>query len=238
MSMRCQRQYKGLEFAEAIHELRMATGDPAMQHSQKSHRLAHAIPLVLAWFIVPLASAGIDETVEDCNGCHGADGASAESDVPTIGGVSPFVLEEYMLEFRDEARPCRESKYRNGDLERPATDMCAVAKALSEAEITELAEYYSGMEFVPAKQDFDAASAAEGSKIHRRDCEKCHSDGGSLAADDAGMLAGQWMDYLEQVFADYKAGDREMMEDKMKDKIDALDTASISALIHYYGSLQ
>ncbi|MND06454.1 hypothetical protein D3C83_278330 [compost metagenome] len=52
------------------------------------------------------------------------------------------------------------------------------------------------------------------------------------------MLAGQWMPYLEQVFADYAAGDREMMEDKMKEKIDALDAASITALIHYYGSQQ
>lgn len=212
-----------------------------MQETRKLLRPAHAIQaisILLAWFLIPLAGAGVDETAKDCNGCHGDAGASTESDVPTIGGVSPFVLEEYMLEFRDEARTCRESKYRSGDLERPATDMCAIAKALSEAEITELAEYYSGREFVPAKQEFDAALAAEGSKIHRRDCEKCHSDGGSLAEDDAGMLAGQWMPYLEQVFADYAAGDREMMEDKMKDKVDALDAASISALIQYYGSLQ
>jgi sulfide dehydrogenase cytochrome subunit len=212
-----------------------------MQDSRKLHqpaRAIHVIVILLAWSLIPVASAGVDETVKDCNGCHGDAGVSTESDVPTIGGVSPFVLEEYMFEFRDEARPCRESKYRSGDLERTATDMCAVAKALSEAEITELAEYYSGQEFTPAKQEFDAALAAEGSKIHRRDCEKCHSDGGSLAEDDAGMLAGQWMPYLEQVFADYKAGDREMMEDKMKDKIDALDAAAISALIQYYGSLQ
>lgn len=204
----------------------------------RTARATHVFAILLAWFLVPVASASVEETAKDCNGCHGDGGVSTESDVPTIGGVSPFVLEEYMLEFRDAARPCRESKFRSGDLERPATDMCAVAKALSEAEITELADYYSGQEFVPAKQEFDAALAAEGSKIHRRDCEKCHSDGGSLAEDDAGMLAGQWMPYLEQVFADYKAGDREMMEDKMKDKVDALDAASISALIQYYGSLQ
>jgi cytochrome subunit of sulfide dehydrogenase len=209
-----------------------------MQETRKSLRVSRAIPILLAWFLIPVASASVDETAKDCNSCHGDGGVSTESDVPTIGGVSPFVLEEYMLAFRDEARPCRESKYRSGDLERPATDMCAVAKALSEAEITEIAEYYSGQKFVPAKQEFDAALAGEGSKIHRRDCEKCHTDGGSLAEDDAGMLAGQWMPYLEQVFADYKAGDREMMEDKMKDKIDALDAASISALIQYYGSLQ
>jgi cytochrome c553 len=52
------------------------------------------------------------------------------------------------------------------------------------------------------------------------------------------MLAGQWIPYLEQVFADYAAGERGMIDDKMKEKIDPLDAESISALIHYYASLQ
>ena len=128
-----------------------------------------------------------------------------------------------MFEYRDEVRVCHESKYRSGDTERPATDMCAVAKDLSEEQILELAEFYGSKSFVAATQDFDAALAAQGAGIHKKECEKCHSDGGSYADDDAGMLAGQWMPYLEQVFADYAAGERGMIEDKMKDKIDALD---------------
>ena len=91
---------------------------------------------------------------------------------------------------------------------------------------------------MPAKQEFDAALAANGAGIHKRECEKCHSDGGSYADDDAGMLAGQWMPYLEQVFAEYATGERSIMEDKMKDKVDALDADSITALLHYYASLQ
>jgi sulfide dehydrogenase cytochrome subunit len=116
--------------------------------------------------------------------------------------------------------------------------MCTIAKELSEDEIPEIAEYYSSKEFVAATQDFDAEKAAVGAKIHRRDCEKCHSDGGSYADDDAGILAGQWMPYLEEVFADYATGERDMMEDKMKQKTDTLDADSISALIHYYASMQ
>ncbi len=91
---------------------------------------------------------------------------------------------------------------------------------------------------VAAVQDFDAEKAAAGKKIHRRECEKCHSDGGSYADDDAGMLAGQWMPYLEQVFADYATGERGMLDEKMKEKIDPLQAESIEALIHYYASLQ
>jgi len=209
-----------------------------MQAFRKTRRGAKEFIVFFICTFSFAANADVSELVENCDDCHGKSGASIESDVPIIGGVSPFVLEGYMLEFREQARPCRESKYRDGDLDRPATDMCAVAKDLSDAQITELADYYSGKSFVAAKQEFDAVLAAEGSKIHRRDCEKCHSDGGTLPEDDAGMLGGQWMPYLEQVFADYAAGDREFMEKKMKEKVEGLDDASIKALIHYYGSLQ
>ena len=197
-----------------------------------------AVLFFVVWLLIPLTYADVQDDIEQCDSCHGKDGVSTESDVPTIAGVSPFIIEEYMFEYRDDARPCRESKYRTGDTDRPATDMCVIAKDLSEDEIPDIAEYYGSKEFVAAKQEFDAAKAAVGSKVHRRDCEKCHSDGGSYADDDAGMLAGQWMPYLEQVFADYAAGDRGMLEDKMKEKMDPLDAESTSALIHYYGSLQ
>jgi sulfide dehydrogenase cytochrome subunit len=190
------------------------------------------------WLLTPLANADALDDIEQCDSCHGEDGVSTESDVPSIAGVSSFIIEAYMFEYRDDVRPCRESKYRSGDTERSATDMCTIAKELSEDEIPEIAEYYSSKEFVAATQDFDAEKAVVGAKIHRRDCAKCHSDGGSYADDDAGILAGQWMPYLEQVFADYATGERDMMEDKMKQKTDTLDADSISALIHYYASMQ
>ncbi len=190
------------------------------------------------WLLIPFANADVMDDIEQCNGCHGEDGVSTESDMPSIAGVSAFIIEEYMFEYRDGARPCRESKYRSGDTARSATDMCAVAKELSEEEIPEIAKYYGSKEFIAAAQEFDVEKAAVGAKIHRRDCKKCHSDGGSYADDDASILAGQWIPYLEQVFVDYAAGERGMLDDKMKEKIDALDADSISALIHYYASQQ
>ncbi len=177
------------------------------------------------WFLIPVANADVSGKIALCKGCHGTDGVSGIPNAPTIAGVSTFVIEEYMFEYRDEVRLCRGS-------------MCAIAKQLNEAEIAELAEYFSSREFVAATQEFDVAKAAEGAKIHQRTCEICHSNGGSNAIDDSGILAGQWMPFLEQVFADYAAGERGMMEDKMKEKIDALDAESITALIHYYASMQ
>jgi sulfide dehydrogenase cytochrome subunit len=163
---------------------------------------------------------------------------SADNDVPSIAGISSFILEEYMLEYRDGARECRESKYRTGDTERPATDMCAVADNLSEADVTAIAEYYGSKEFVPAKQEFDADKATAGAKIHKKLCKKCHSDGGSYVDDDASILAGQWMPYLEQALADQVSGARTMLDEKMKEKTDQLGEGDGEALIHFYGSQQ
>ena len=209
-----------------------------MQITGPSKQSGFLVSIFAVWLLTPIAYADLQTDLETCNSCHGDGGVSMESDVPSIAGMSAFVLEEYMFEYQDAARPCHESKYRSGDTERPATDMCAIAKELGEDQILELAEFYGSKSFVPAKQEFDAALAANGAGIHKRECEKCHSDGGSYADDDAGMLAGQWMPYLEQVFAEYATGERSMMEDKMKDKVDALDAESITALLHYYASLQ
>jgi len=218
--------------------MHMQEGDSEMQTFRPSAWPKFASLSCTIWLVIPFANADIMDDIEQCNDCHGEDGVSTESDVPSIAGVSPFIIEEYMFEYRDDARPCRESKYRTGDTDRPATDMCTVAKELSEDEIPEITEYYSTKEFVAAPQEFDVEKAAVGAKIHRRDCEKCHSDGGSYADDDAGILAGQWMPYLEQVFVDYAAGERGMLDDKMMEKIDGIDADSISALIHYYASMQ
>ena len=185
-----------------------------------------------------LAHAQSTDVIAGCDSCHGENGISTESDVPTIGGVSAFVIEDYMLLYKNEQRPCRESKYRYGDTSKPATDMCAVARALSEAESSEIEEHYSTQTFVAAVQEFDAGKAAAGAKVHRGKCRKCHSDSGSNAEDDAGILAGQWMPYLKQAFADYASGDRVSLEDKMTEKMNELNAEQTEALIHYYASQQ
>jgi sulfide dehydrogenase cytochrome subunit len=180
---------------------------------------------------------GLDAVIDDCNGCHGPDGVSQHTDIPTIAGMPEFTHADALYFFREEERPCSESQYQYGDTSRPATTMCAVAADLSDDQIDEIAAHYFELPFVPAKQDFDAALAAQGKAIHAASCEKCHSDGGSNADDEAGILAGQWMGYLEATFAEYASGAREQ-EKSMKEKMDALSAEDTKALIHYYASQQ
>ena len=184
-----------------------------------------------------IASADVEATMQECNGCHGDNGVSQSSDVPTIAGLAEFVHIDALFIYQDEARPCAESKYRQGDTSRAATTMCALAADLGEDDIEALAAAYAELPYVKATQDFDAALAATGKGLHDDQCDRCHSEAGTLADDEAGMLGGQQMGYLRNMFAQYADGSREQPK-KMKEKLDALSADDVEALVHYYGSVQ
>ena len=197
------------------------------------------LSLLLVCLAAPLVAAD-DEfaaLIENCNDCHGENGVSEWNDMPTIGGIDPFVHSEAFYAYQDRARPCAKSKYRRGDTDRPETDMCEVADALDDDQIEAIAEHYAKLEFVPAKQDFDPALAARGKEVHDAECDRCHTDGGSNPDDEAGILSGQWMGYLETTFAQYASGERDQPK-KMKEKMDPLTAEDTEALIHYYASQQ
>lgn len=179
----------------------------------------------------------LNDAVKECNACHGDNGVSQWSEVPTIAGIDAFTHATALEEYRDKARPCPPSKFRQGDTTRAEMSMCDVAKDLSDATIQGLSERYAALPFVAAKQPFDAALAAAGKVIHERDCGRCHSKGGSDPEDEAGILAGQWLGYLQVTIADYKSGERQQPE-KMKQKMDALSADDTTALLNYYASQQ
>ncbi|MDH3586400.1 MAG: c-type cytochrome [Gammaproteobacteria bacterium] len=196
-----------------------------------------AISTTLGLFASAVMAGDLESVVADCNGCHGDDGVSQWTDVPTIAGVPEFVHSDALYIFRDEARPCSESQYKQGDTSKPATTMCAVTADLSDDMIDEIAAYYAGLPFVAAKQDFDAALAEAGKAVHEGNCDKCHSDGGANPEDEAGILAGNMMGYLEAQLADYRAGEREQPK-KMEEKVSALTDDDVKALVNYYASQQ
>lgn len=172
---------------------------------------------------------------QQCMDCHGKNGVSLESDVPTIAGVSEGYLTDAMADYREKSRPCPESKYRGGDTSRPPTDMCRIASSLKGADTTSVVSYFAAKPFVAAKQAADPAQAALGKKLHQLHCDKCHADGGRSAEDESGILAGQWMPYLRTSLKEFTGGKREMPE-KMKPKIEKLGASDLEALVQYYGS--
>jgi len=162
---------------------------------------------------------------ETCEGCHGTDGNSFGPAIPSIAGMS----EDYLIESMED--------YRNGDTK--STIMGRIVKGYTEEEVEMMAKFYAKQKFIPAAQSANMAMAKKGQALHEEFCEKCHSDGGKSVDDDSGLLAGQWIPYLEYSIQDYTNGDRSISK-KMKKKLDAVIAkeghAGVEALIQYYGS--
>ncbi|MBS4097651.1 MAG: c-type cytochrome [Sulfuricella sp.] len=183
------------------------------------------------------AWADAGKLADSCVSCHGKDGANTEADVPNIGGYSAEYFSGAMKAYKGKERPCVESKIRSGDKKGTKTDMCAIVKDMSEADIKALAQHFSEKKFVRTAQKFDAALAKKGKDVHDKSCEKCHSEGGTLASDDAGMLAGQKMAYLKEQ-TEFFLGGKRTMPKKMKPKLEGLDKAEVEAVLNYYASVK
>ena len=171
------------------------------------------------------ASAGM--LSDTCYGCHGTDGTSNGPAIPTIAGLSNDYLVEVM------------KGYASGDI--PSTIMGRIAKGYSDEEIEAMAKFFSEKKFTPVKQEFDAELAKSGKKLHAKYCEKCHSEGGSEAGDDSGMLAGQWSPYVRWTIEDYTSGARKApkkMAKKLKKLHKKKGDKGIHALVQYYASQQ
>jgi len=181
------------------------------------------------------AAEDIDTLIRECESCHGEGGASEHEEMPVIGGMSAFYLDAQLHAYQDDFRPCPEAEYPDGPEKGEITDMCEEVEGLSDDAIARIAEHFADKPFVVPEQEVDSALAKEGESLHQQHCRKCHSEGGGLAFDDAGILAGQWRPYLRQTFEDYLAGERWQPE-KMKPKMEPLSESDVRALIEYYVS--
>lgn len=205
----------------------------------KKSRFAFAAYILLFGLLLPTGAwtGDVYKLTENCNDCHGKDGVSKDGDIPIIAGLSSQYIIDSMKNYKKKDRPCPKGEYQTGNKKGKKSDMCTISKDVSDTEVTQLAHHYSTKKFVPAQQKFDAALAAKGKKIHKKKCEKCHTDGGTLPDDDNGILAGQWMIYLHNSINEFRTGKRPMPK-KMKPKMEKLKQEDFDALVNYYGSFK
>ena len=182
---------------------------------------------------------------DTCLGCHGPDGISDGPATPTISGMSEIYIISAMLAYKygDDEDKVEAIIEADPDLEdaeyfaRTSTVMDRIAQGYTDAEIKLIAKHFASLPFKPVQQDVDSKQVKTGAEIHENHCEKCHEDGGRSAEDDAGVLAGQWIPYLEYTMADFASGDRGMpkkMKKQMKDAHAAYGDQSIADLIQFY----
>jgi sulfide dehydrogenase cytochrome subunit len=189
--------------------------------------------LSLALFSAGLAfgtsvSAGMPDAgtmlANTCLGCHGPGGSSTGPATPTIAVMQSETFVEAMKAYKEGKRP--------------ATVMDRIAKGDTEEELEAMSGYFAKQTFVRYPQKVDDKKAAAGKKFHKDNCEKCHAEEGTKDEDGSGVLAGQWLPYLQFQMEDFLAGTREMPK-KMKSEVEKVQKKApdaLESLLHFYAS--
>lgn len=198
-------------------------------HGSIIPKLAFALTAVAAGGTA--VAQGLDKLIESCETCHGKDGYSITADVPIIAGFSREGFVSTIEAFRKGERIAIEF-HRPGE---PETIMNEIAMALADQDVESLADHYSARTFRPAQQSADPALAKAGAKIHKKWCERCHSENGAYPDEEAAILAGQWTPYLRRQFESFLNGKRKVPK-TMLERIRKLSADDIEALLHFYAN--
>lgn len=198
-----------------------------------------AVLLLLGLTLAPnaLAADGATMAKQQCSNCHGENGASGHSSIPSIGGFSAKYIIESIRNFKRKTRTCAEVTVQAGPKKGSKSDMCKELGNVSDADVEAVAKYFSAQKFVRAKQPFDAAKAKAGASVYKQRCEKCHENNGSSPDEDNGILAGQWTPYLRDQLAGFRASKRPI-DDKMKLRLDKVSKEEEEQLLHFFASQQ
>jgi sulfide dehydrogenase cytochrome subunit len=186
-----------------------------------------AAVLGTALFVTPAFAENDAETLANtCAGCHGTDGSSHGPATPTIAALSP---DYFIISMQD---------FKTG--KRPSTIMGRIAKAYSDADIEAMAEYFEEKTFVRTRQTIDPAKVGKGKELAKKYCGSCHEEEGKVG-EGVGVLAGQWLPYLQFSLADFLDGSRQM-EKRQKQKFDKLITEqgkeAFQPILHYYANVK
>jgi cytochrome c553 len=141
-----------------------------------------------------------------CAACHAADGNSVAAANPKIAGQVSEYLHKQLADFKGQGgrKPVRESAI-----------MTPMVANLSEADMKNLAAFYSGQQIKPAAAS-DKDLATLGQKIWRGGiaatgvpaCAGCHGPGGAGIPAQYPRLSGQFAEYIAAQLKLFRDGGR------------------------------
>jgi cytochrome c553 len=162
----------------------------------------------------------IAQKMAECAACHGPDGRSSDSKIPNIGGQPKLAL-MYQLFFFREGR-------------RKSPEMNEIAKALSDTELSALAERVAKLPPPPAAAGpIDEARFKRAAGLaEQRLCASCHNPDFSGRA-QMPRLAGQHEDYIVKALQDYRAGARIGTQAVMAEAVRGLTDADFADIAYF-----
>lgn len=163
--------------------------------------------------------------VGTCAGCHGEEGSSMGPSIPTIAGFDTQTFIHIMKSYRRDGRP--------------STIMGRLARGYTNNDIEIMADYFGKKPFLRQAQAVDPKKVKRGRLLHKEYCEKCHEQDGSHDVDRGGILAGQWMPFIEYSLIDFRIGARELPKDmsrRLRMMVRRNGESSLDDVINFYGS--
>jgi cytochrome c553 len=182
-------------------------------------RLAASALFVLAGAHVTLAQP-LPDRIARCAACHGEDGRSKDPKTPHIGG-QPKLAVMYQLFFYREGR-------------RKSAEMNLIAKDLSDAELTAIAEHVATLPPPPPTAGpIDEARFKRGAVLAgRRHCASCHNPDYS-GREQMPRLAGQHEAYTVKALEEYRSGARIGTQAAMAEAVRGLADADFADLAYF-----
>lgn len=186
---------------------------------------ANAAALIAAAFVIAAslphayAADGAEAKAAACVACHGPNGNSTNPVMPSIAGQPAQFISTQLIMFREGRRK--------------DPQMSPVAASLSNADMNEVAKYFSAQKPTPLNRKIDAAKAEEGRKLTEKyNCVACH--GPQLRGQQhIPGLVGQQPDYLRTQLRGFKAGTRFDMDGNMTAAAQPLTDKDIEVIVEY-----
>lgn len=170
-------------------------------------------------------SSGKSIAQANCAGCHGLDGRGANTDIPHLAAQAAEYLVASLNAYKEGKRTHAALK-----------DMAA---QLSEADITNVAEFYAGLP--PVKTAGEAAgqvvlSPYDKGKAASAACASCHGENGNSSTAGVPNLAGQQPVYFISAVQNYLEGKRKMSTAEKEAMVNALNKVDIDSMALFYAS--
>lgn len=187
---------------------------------------AFAVALPLMFWIGAVAGADIEagrQKAQVCVACHGPSGNSTNPVMPSLAGQPAQFISTELFQFRE------------GNRKDP--QMTPMAVNLSNADMNDLAAYFSAQKPEPTTHKTDPANAAAAPKLAQQfNCVQCHGPA-LLGLQHIPRLAGQQYEYLKTQLRGFKAGTRADLDGNMTSAAQALTDKDIDMLVDYIAGL-
>ena len=158
-----------------------------------------------------------------CAACHGPEGNSVIPTNPSIAAQPAQSITLQLFQFRE------------GNRKDP--QMTPMAVNLSNADMSDLAAYFSAQKPEPPAHKTDPANAAAAPKLAQQfKCVQCHGPA-LLGLQHIPRLAGQQFEYLKTQMRGFKAQTRADLDGNMTSAAQALTDKDIDVLVDYISGL-